>query len=77
MPRGKLNNVLTLTFRKRTGRAHRCLVVQSVADGVGRKLGVLFGFKNGGTGVHVYTPSTGQPLHVESKTEEPTVLPPA
>jgi hypothetical protein len=69
----KLNNALTLTFRNGPDEPIG-VAVQSAADGVGRKLGVLFGFKNGGTGVHVYTPATGPVLHVESKTEEPTVL---
>jgi len=69
----KLNNALTMTFRngpdEPIGQA-----VQSGADGAGRKLGVLFGFKNGGTGVHVYTPTVGLPLHVETRDVEPALL---
>ena len=69
----KLNNALTMTFRngpdEPIGEA-----VQSGADGVGRKLGVLFGFKNGGTGVHVYTPAVGQALRIESRDLQPTLL---
>ena len=69
----KLNNALTMTFHngpdEPIGKA-----LQSGADGVGGKLGVLFGFKNGGTGVHVYTPTVGQALHVQSRDLKPTLL---
>ena len=69
----KLNNALTMTFRngpdEPIGKA-----LQSGADGVGGKLGVLFGFKNGGPGVHVYTPTVGQALHVQSRDLKPTLL---
>ncbi len=48
----KLNNALTLTFR--TGpEAELGTAVQASGDGAGKKLGVLFGFKNGGPGTHV------------------------
>jgi len=69
----KLNNALTMTFRAGPGDPIG-QAVQSGADGAGSKLGILFGFKNGGPGVHVYTPAQGAPIHVASRELEPTVL---
>ena len=69
----KFNNALTMTFRNGPDEPIGT-ALQSGADGVGGKLGVLFGFKNGGTGVHVYTPTVGQALHVESRDLKPTLL---
>ena len=69
----KLNNALTMTFRVGPGDpiGH---AVQGGADGVGSKLGILFGFKNGGPGVHVYAPMQGAPIRGASREKEPTVL---
>lgn len=69
----KANNALVMTFRDGPGEPIG-QAVQSSADGFGSKMGVLFGFKNGGTGVHVYTPASGEPLHVLSRDKAPTLL---
>lgn len=68
----KLNNALTLTLR--TGPdAVLGTAVQSSGDGAGKKLGVLFGFKNGGSGTHVFTAeSGGATLSVVSREQQPT-----
>lgn len=69
----KVSNALTLTFRDGPGEPLG-IAQQCAADGVGRKLGVLFGFKNGGSGTHLYTPRVGEPMRVETRDREPTLL---
>ena len=67
----KLNNALTLTFR--TGpEAEIGTAVQGSGDGAGKKLGVLFGFKNGGPGTHVLRTPAGPGIQVVSAEQEPT-----
>ena len=69
----KTNNSLRMTFRDGPGDA--CAIgVQSGADGRGRKLAILFGFINGGTGNHVLTWADGRELRIASKEQQPTVL---
>ena len=62
----KVNNALTIAFGagpdKPVGSG-----LQGGADGAGGKMGMLFGFKNGGNGTHVLTISDGTVLHVKSQ----------
>jgi hypothetical protein len=48
--------------------------VQGAADGATGKLGILFGFRNGGTGNHVVTYQDGATLRIASRDRAPTVL---
>jgi len=70
----KKNNALTITFADGPGEPLGASVQGGGDSGVGKKLGVLFGFKNGGTGTHLYTPVAGEPLCVQSRDQQPTVL---
>ena len=68
----KLNNALTMRFlRNGTGEPF-ATAVQSGGDGVGAKLGILFGFKNGSVGTHVLTYADGTTLQVPVVDREPT-----
>jgi len=69
----RLNNALILEFRDGPGDPFGT-AVQGGGDGIGRKLGVLFGFKNGGAGTHTYTPVEGSPVLVESRERAATLL---
>src|SRR5438874_1118299 len=68
-----LSNALTMTFSDGPDRTV-ATAVQSGGDGVGRKLGVLFGFANGGTGTHVLTYPDGARVLVRSGERKPTVV---
>ncbi len=48
--------------------------LQSGADGAGKKLGILFGFKNGSAGAHVVTYADGPTLTVPTVDGEPTLV---
>jgi hypothetical protein len=64
---------LQITFHD--GPGDPCAIgVQGAGDGKGKKLGVLFGFKNGGTGNHRLTYSDGRVLGVASKEMAPSVF---
>ena len=68
----KLNNALTMRFlRNGTGEPF-ATALQSGGDGVGKKLGILFGFRNGSEGTHVLTYADGTTLDVPVVDLEPT-----
>ncbi|MCU1452501.1 MAG: hypothetical protein JWN46_647 [Acidimicrobiales bacterium] len=69
----KLNNALTMTFTIGPDEPV-ATAKQSGGDGRGRKLGVLFGFKNGGPGIHVLTSLGGTAIEVESREQKPTLF---
>jgi hypothetical protein len=56
------------------GRAPFATAEQGGGDGRGAKLGVLFGFKNGGPGTHRVTFEDGYVLDVASRESKPTVF---
>ncbi len=64
------NNALRLVFRDGPDEPF-ATARQEAGGGFGRKLGVLFGFKNGGTGTHELTVG-GRSLGVVSKDGQPT-----
>jgi len=69
----KTNNALRMTFRD--GPGDPCAVgVQGAGDGKGKKLAILFGFANGGTGNHILTLSDGTELRIASKEQQATVV---
>ena len=70
----KKSNALTMTFIDGSPEPVGLAVQGGGGDGFGRKMGVLFGFKNGGTGVHLYTPASGPALRIESRDKEPSLL---
>ena len=51
----KVNNALTMAFFDGTAKEPFATAVQGQADGVGGKLAILFGFRNGHSGKHVLT----------------------
>jgi hypothetical protein len=67
----KVDNALTLTFYEGSeepiGRA-----VQGAADGLGKKLGILLGFKNGAAGRHVLTLADESTLVVDTRDGQPS-----
>lgn len=69
----KTSNALAISFQDGPGDPF-ATGVQGAGDGKGKKLGVLFGFKNGGTGKHLVTFEDGAQLFVESKDGAPSVL---
>jgi hypothetical protein len=69
----KTSNGLKLTFHEGDGDAF-ATAVQSGGDGKGAKLGVLFGFKNGGPGRHSLTFGDGRALIVQSREQKPTLI---
>jgi hypothetical protein len=70
----KTSNGLRMTFQE--GGAHPfATAVQSGGDGKGAKLGVLFGFKNGGPGRHRLSfDRDGRQLFVHSTEQKPTLI---
>ena len=69
----KLNNSLTMQFT--TGPNEVVAdAVQSGGDGTGRKIGVLFGFINGGTGTHELTGADGTIIRVQSREMKSTLF---
>jgi len=69
----KLNNALTLSFA--VGEDSTIATAeQGGGDGRGKKLGTLFGFKNGGPGRHLITATSGATLMVESREQQPTLF---
>jgi hypothetical protein len=69
----KKSNALQITFHDSSGDPF-AVGVQGAGDGKGKKLGVLFGFKNGGTGNHQLTYSDGRVLGIASKDGAPSVF---
>jgi hypothetical protein len=69
----KTSNALQQAFKSGPGEPI-ATAVQSAGDGKGRKVGMLFGFINGGTGTHVLTYADGKHVHVHSRSSEPTLV---
>ena len=69
----KLNNALTLTFTT-GGEEPVATAVQARRSGVVGKMGVLFGFKNGGSGLHELVAADGSKLLVESRAWQSTLV---
>jgi hypothetical protein len=68
----KLNNALTMRFLRDGTGDPIATALQGGGDGVGKKLGILFGFKNGAAGTHVITYADGTTLSVPTVDSEPT-----
>ena len=68
----KLNNALTMRFLRNGTGDPIATALQGGGDGVGKKLGILFGFKNGAVGTHVLTYADGTTLAVPMADGEPT-----
>jgi hypothetical protein len=68
----KLNNALTMRFLESAEDEPFATALQGGADGAGKKLGILFGFKNGGAGGHEVTYADGAVLTVPTMDEAPT-----
>lgn len=69
----KLSNSLQMTFNDGPGEPF-AVAVQGAGDGKGAKLGILFGFKNGGVGTHGLTFADGRELRIASKNRESSVF---
>jgi hypothetical protein len=69
----KTANALEMTFQDGP-QGTIAVALQSGADGKGAKMGILFGFKNGGVGTHVLTYDDGRVLHVKSGDAKPTLI---
>jgi hypothetical protein len=69
----KTSNGLKMTFHEGEGDA-LAVALQSSGDGKGAKLGVLFGFKNGGPGRHGLTYQDGRQIFVQSREQKPTLI---
>src|SRR6266496_1696573 len=69
----KTSNGLKMTFHEGDGDP-LASAVQSGGDGKGAKLGVLFGFKNGGPGKHGLTFQDGRQIFVQSREQKPTLI---
>lgn len=69
----KTSNGLKMTFHEGEGDPI-AVAVQSSGDGKGAKLGVLFGFKNGGPGKHGLTYEDGRQILVHSRELKPTLI---
>jgi hypothetical protein len=67
----KKSNALQITFHDAEGDPF-AVGVQGAGAGKGKKIGVLFGFKNGGTGNHQLTFADGRVLGVASKDGAPS-----
>jgi hypothetical protein len=63
----KTSNALTLTFRGGPQGEQIAVARQGEDDKTRAKVGILFGFKNGGSGRHVITFTDGRKLHVHSR----------
>ena len=69
----KASNALQITFHDGPDEPF-AIGVQGAGDSRGKKLGILFGFKNGGPGNHLVTYRDGSVLGVSSRDLAPTVL---
>lgn len=67
----RTSNALQITFHAGPGEPV-AVGVQSAGDGRGRRLGVLFGFKNGGTGNHQLHYPDGRVVGVASRDGAPS-----
>lgn len=70
----KLNNALTVRFLEGGGEEPFATALQSGADGAGKKIGILFGFKNGAPGAHEVTYADGSTLTVPTVDGSPTLV---
>jgi hypothetical protein len=71
----KKSNALQITFHDAAGDPF-ATGVQGVGDGKGKKLGMLLGFKNGGTGNHQLRYLDGATVAIGSKEGAPSVFTP-
>ena len=69
----KASNALQITFHDGPDEPF-AVGVQGAGDSRGKRLGILFGFKNGGPGNHLVTYRDGSVLGVSSRDLAPTVL---
>lgn len=69
----KTSNKLKMTFHEGDGEP-LAEALQSSGDGKGAKLGMLFGFKNGGPGRHGLTFQDGRQIFVHSREQQPTLI---
>ncbi len=69
----KTSDALQITFHDGPGDP-LAVGVQGAGDTRGKKLGILFGFKNGGTGNHVLTFRDGTVIGVGSRSGAPTEI---
>jgi hypothetical protein len=69
----KTSNGLKMSFHQGDGES-LADAVQSSGDGKGAKLGVLFGFKNGGPGKHGLSYRDGRQLVIQSREQKPTLI---
>jgi hypothetical protein len=67
------SNALEMTFHDGPGDPF-AVGVQGRGDGLGKRLGTLFGFKNGGAGHHTVTYRDGSILEVASNDGAPSVF---
>ena len=70
----KVNNALTMAFFDGVATEPFATAVQGQADGVGGKLAILFGFRNGHSGKHVLTYVDGGRVDVPTVDYGPTEL---
>jgi hypothetical protein len=69
----KKSNALQITFHDAAGEPF-AVGIQGANDKAGKKLGILFGFKNGGVGNHRLSYSDGRTLGVASKDGAPRLF---
>jgi hypothetical protein len=70
----KLNNALTMRFLEDGAEEPFATALQSGGDGAGKKLGILFGFKNGAPGAHAVTYADGGTLTVRTVDTGPSAV---
>jgi hypothetical protein len=69
----KKSNALQIAFYDGPGEPV-AIGLQGASEGKGKKLGILLGFKNGGTGTHRLTYSDGRILEVTSLDGAPSIF---
>jgi hypothetical protein len=69
----KKSNALQIAFHDGPGEPI-AVGLQGASEGKGKKLGILLGFKNGGTGKHRLTYSDGRILEVTSRDGAPSIF---
>lgn len=70
----KLNNALTMRFLEGGAAEPFATALQCAENGAGKKLGILFGFKNGSEGTHVLTFTDGGTLSVPVVSGSPSAV---
>ena len=69
----KTSNGLKMAFAQAEGES-LALAIQSLGDGKGAKVGMLFGFKNGGPGKHGLTYPDGRTIFIQSREQKPSLI---